>query len=119
MLPHSSLLAVLQLLILLTQLAQKDDPVPEGNLEDKHLNQAAARSLDKTYDKGHIAPHPGLQLQGSADPEDQKKDANYWLMQPVYSHEYTESVRPRHIPTDTVGQGPVNACSITASVQSA
>ena len=85
------------------QLGQKDDPVPEGNLEDKHLNQAAAGDPDKTYDKGHIAPHRGPQVQGSTDPKQQQEDAKYWLMQPVYSHEYTESVKPRHIPTETVG----------------
>lgn len=88
--------------VCVTQLAQKDDPVPEGNLQDKHLNQAAARNPEKTYDKGHIAPHPGLQIQGSIDPKQQEEDAKYWLMQPVYTHEYTESVKPRHIPTDTV-----------------
>ena len=86
-----------------TQLAQKDDPVPEGSLEDKHLDQAAARTLGKTYDEGHIAPHPGLQVQGSSDPKQQEEDAKYWLMQPVYTHEYTESVKPRHLPTNTVG----------------
>lgn len=84
------------------QLAQKDDPVPEGSLHDKNLNQAAARNPEKTYDKGHIAPHPGLQVQGSTDPKQQEEDTKYWLMQPVYTHEYTESVKPRHIPTDTV-----------------
>lgn len=84
------------------QLAQKDDPVPEGKLEDKHLNQAAVTNPDKTYDKGHIAPHPGLQVQGSTDPKQQEKDLHYWLMQPVYTQEYTESVKPRHIPSESV-----------------
>lgn len=80
------------------QLAQNNEPVPEGNLEDKQLKQAAAGCPDQTYDKGHIAPHAGLQVQGSPDPEQQEADAKYWLMQPVYSHEYVESVTPRHIP---------------------
>lgn len=84
------------------QLAQKDEPVPEVNLEDKHLKHAAARDPDKTYDKGHIAPHRGLQASGSIDPKQQQEYANYWLMQPVYTHEYTESVKPRHLPTETV-----------------
>lgn len=84
------------------QLAQQNEPVPEGKLEDKHLNHAAAGDPDKTYDKGHIAPHRGLQVQGNTDPKQQQEDAKYWLMQPVYTHEYTESVRPRHIPTETV-----------------
>ena len=87
----------------LAQLAQKDVPVPEGNLKDKHLEQAAARTRGKTYDEGHIAPHPGLQVQGSSDPKQQEEDAKYWLMQPVYTHEYTESVQPQHLPTNTVG----------------
>lgn len=86
-----------------TQLAQKDDPVPERNLEDKHLDQAAARTPGKTYDEGHIAPHPGLQVQSSLDPKQQEEDAKYWLMQPVYTHEYTESVKPQHLPANTVG----------------
>ncbi|KAL3152979.1 hypothetical protein ABBQ38_012008 [Trebouxia sp. C0009 RCD-2024] len=89
-------------------LAQQNEPVPEGKLEDKHLNHAAAGDPDKTYDKGHIAPHRGLQVQGNTDPKQQQEDAKYWLMQPVYTHEYTESVRPRHIPTETVRQKAAN-----------
>ena len=85
------------------QLASSAVKSTEGNLSDKKLDQAAARNPDKTYDKGHIAPHPGLQLQGDADPQQQEDKARYWLMQPVYSQGYTESVKPRHIPTNTVG----------------
>ena len=85
------------------QLAGKnDEPVPKGKLEDKGLSHEAAHQPNKTYDQGHIAPHKGLQMHGSPDPKQQLADAKYWLMQPVYSHEYTESVKPRHISADTV-----------------
>ena len=80
------------------QSAQANDPVPEGDLQDKHLDQAASTDPAKTYDQGHIAPHKGLLHQGSQDAKQQEADAKYWLMQPVYTHEYAESVKPRHIP---------------------
>lgn len=86
------------------QLAQRDDPVQEEKLEDEHIEQGAAKSSDKkSFDKGNIAPAPGGQPSEMPDPKKQEHgDAEYWLMQPVYSKEYTENVKPRHIQPEKV-----------------
>ena len=84
------------------QLAQRDEPVEEERLQDEHVDQKAAKSHDsETFDKGNIAPDPSMQSDKMPDPKKQEHgDAEYWLMQPVYSKEYTESVKPRHIPAE-------------------
>ena len=76
----------------------------EEKLEDEHIEQGAAKSSDdKSFDKGNIAPAPGGQSSEMPDPKKQEHgDAEYWLMQPVYSKEYTESVKPRHIQPEKV-----------------
>ncbi|DBB18396.1 TPA: hypothetical protein ACH3X3_000047 [Trebouxia sp. C0006] len=82
-----------------TGLAQRDDPVEETKLEDEHVGQGAASTSDsKSFEKGHIAPEPGMQTM-AADGEQQQNevDVEFSLMQPVYSAEYTESVKPKHI----------------------
>ncbi len=85
------------------QLAQREDPVPEGDLNDKRVDQGAADSSnEKTFDKGHIAPEPGMKTKPTDGEEQNEVEAEYALMQPVYSREYTESVEPRHIPADNV-----------------
>lgn len=89
-----------------TGLAQQDEPVEEERLQDEHVDQKAAKSRDAdTFDKGNIAPDPSMQSDKMPDPKKQEHgDAEYWLMQPVYSKEYTESVKPRHIPAEKVRQ---------------
>lgn len=67
------------------------------------MHHGAENSPDsEKFDKGHIAPEPGMQTQGSADGDKQqdKVDVEYSMMQPVYSLEYTESIKPKHIPAD-------------------
>lgn len=68
------------------------------------MERGAAKSSDKqSFDKGNIAPDPGHQA--PPDPKKQQHgDAEYWLMQPVYSKEYTENVEPRHIKPQKVQQ---------------
>ncbi len=86
------------------QLAQRDDPVEETKLEDENVGQGAANTSDsKSFDKGHIAPEPGM-LTTAADGEQQQNevDVEFSLMQPVYSSEYTESVKPKHIVPEKV-----------------
>lgn len=88
------------------QLAQRDEPVQEEHVQDEKMDQDAAKSRDsREFDKGRIAPDPGMQADAMPDPKKQEHgDAEYWLMQPVYSKEYTESVKPRHIPAEKVSQ---------------
>ena len=91
--------------LLLLQLAQRDDPVEETRLEDQNVHHGAENSPDSDkFDKGHIAPEPGMQTQGGADGDKQqdKVDVEYSMMQPVYSLEYTESIKPKHIPAEKV-----------------
>lgn len=85
-------------------MAQRDDPVKEETLEEQHIDQGAAKSSDpQSFDKGRIAPDPGHQAAAVPDPKKQEHgDAEYWLMQPVYSKEYTENVKPRHIKPEKV-----------------
>ncbi len=86
------------------QLAQRDDPVEETKLEDEHVGQGAASTSDsKSFEKGHVAPEPGMQTM-AADGEQQQNevDVEFSLMQPVYSAEYTESVKPKHIVPEKV-----------------
>ena len=68
------------------------------------MDQGAAKSSDQqSFDKGNIAPDPGHQKSAQPDPKKQEHgDAEYWLMQPVYSKEYTENVEPRHIKPEKV-----------------
>ena len=68
------------------------------------MDQGAAKSSDDhSFDKGNIAPDPGHQKPAQPDPKKQEHgDAEYWLMQPVYSKEYTENVEPRHIKPEKV-----------------
>ena len=87
------------------QLAQRDEPVEEERLQDEHVDQKAAKSRDAdTFDKGNIAPDPSMQSDKMPDSKKQEHcDAEYLLMQPVYSKEYTESVKPRHISAEKLG----------------
>lgn len=49
-----------------------------------------------TYDAAdNVMAHPGLRAAASG-PDTGGKDRSYWLMQPVYSKEYVESVVPHH-----------------------
>ena len=69
------------------------------------MHHGAENSPDsEKFDKGHIAPEPGMQTQGGADGDKQqdKVDVEYSMMQPVYSLEYTESIKPKHIPAEKV-----------------
>ena len=86
------------------QLAQRDDPVEETHLEDEQVGQGAASTSDsKSFEKGQIAPEPGMQTM-AADGEQQQNevDVEFSLMQPVYSREYTESVKPKHLVPEKV-----------------
>ena len=89
-------------MLAVVQLAQRDEPVEEERLQDEHVDRQAAKSSDsKEFDKGNIAPDPSMQSDEMPNPKKQEHgDAEYWLMQPVYSKEYTESVKPKHIPAE-------------------
>ncbi|KAL6778807.1 AOX1 [Auxenochlorella protothecoides x Auxenochlorella symbiontica] len=64
---------------------------------------ASAEKLSTPDPKDHstynaadnVMPHPGLRATASS-PEAGGKDKSYWLMQPIYSKEYVESVEPHH-----------------------
>ena len=88
------------------QLAQREDPVQEETLDDEQIDHGAARTSDKhSFDKGNIAPAASHQASPADMPDPKKQehgDAEYWLMQPVYSKEYTENVKPRHIQPEKV-----------------
>lgn len=55
----------------------------------------ATAAPTKTFDQGYVAPHKGLQPTTAEA---------YFLMQPVYSQEYVESVKPKHLPAEKVYQ---------------
>ena len=90
------------------QLAQREEPVEEADLGDHKISEkAAGEAPDKTFDQGGIAPTPGLQKDGEAEEKQDKEGSTYtWFSQPVYSAEYLASVKPRHLPPETV-----HACS--------
>lgn len=87
------------------QLAQREDPVEEKSVDEMQVDQKAANSSDaKTFESGHIAPDPGHQTKDSTDSNQQNEvDAEWALMQPVYDREYTETVKPIHVPAENVG----------------
>ena len=86
------------------QLAQREEPVEEADLGDHKISEkAAGEAPDKTFDQGGIAPTPGLQKDREAEEKEDKGQNTYtWFSQPVYSAEYLASVKPRHLPPETV-----------------